>query len=155
MKWGSRRSIALSLFVVLLRASSPALAVCPGDCNVDFTVTVEELVVGVQAATSGILSTSCLAFDKNGEGRVTIDELVRAVGAAQDGCRQISACLLGGCDVVPGFVGISAAFPSRRACCQYASLSLVSAAILWCDVLYLDTGRCAEGLCGSPCASVE
>lgn len=154
MECGRRRSIALLLFVVLLRASNPARAVCPGDCNVDFTVAVEELVMGVEAAASGLPPASCLAFDKNGDGRITIDELVRAVGAALDGCRQISACMFG-CDIVPGVIGPFAAFPSRRACCGYSVLNATPYAVVWCDALDLDTGRCAEGACGSPCAGVE
>ena len=58
---------------------------CPGDCNGDGSVAIDELVLGVEAATDGNV-TACPAFDANNDGVVTVDELVTAVNAALLGC---------------------------------------------------------------------
>lgn len=58
--------------------------VCPGDCNADDFVTVDELVTGVNNSLSE--SVECLAMDRNNDGRITVNELVAAVNAALRGC---------------------------------------------------------------------
>jgi hypothetical protein len=58
---------------------------CPGDCNGDGTVGIDELVLGVEAATDGNVA-ACPAFDANNDGVATVDELVSAVNAALLGC---------------------------------------------------------------------
>ena len=59
---------------------------CVGDCNHDRTVTVDELVSGVDIALgTGSLST-CTSLDTNGDGAVSIDELITAVSAALAAC---------------------------------------------------------------------
>jgi subtilisin-like proprotein convertase family protein/Tol biopolymer transport system component len=60
--------------------------VCVGDCGSDGTVTVNELIVGVNIALGGLALESCPAFDCNGSGELTIDCLVRAVDASLNGC---------------------------------------------------------------------
>jgi hypothetical protein len=59
---------------------------CPGDCDGDRRVTVDELVTGVSIALGHIPATRCLQFDTNDDGRVTVDELVIAVNRALQGC---------------------------------------------------------------------
>lgn len=62
------------------------MAPCPGDCNGDGFVTVDELVTGLEVALGQQPSDACPPLDKDGDGTVTIDELVDAVNAALGGC---------------------------------------------------------------------
>jgi len=61
-------------------------APCPGDCNGNGVVAVNELVIGVNIALGNAQVSVCPAFDRNGDQMVTISELVSAVNAALDGC---------------------------------------------------------------------
>lgn len=54
----------------------------PGDCNGDGSVTIDELITGVNIALDLRPVTACPAFDTNAEGQVTIEDLVAAVNAA-------------------------------------------------------------------------
>jgi 6-phosphogluconolactonase (cycloisomerase 2 family) len=69
--------------VVFERVREP----CAGDCNRDTTVTVDELVTGVNIALGNLSITACTAFDPGGDDLVTVDELVKAVNIALGGCR--------------------------------------------------------------------
>jgi parallel beta-helix repeat protein len=60
--------------------------VCIGDCGLDGTVTVDELIKGVAIALGNLPIDYCLAMDANADGAVTVDELVTAVGNALNGC---------------------------------------------------------------------
>lgn len=64
----------------------PTPAACPGDCNGDGEVTVDEIVTGVNIALGLASSQVCPAMDTNGDEQVTIDELLQAVNAALFGC---------------------------------------------------------------------
>ncbi|MDX2167721.1 MAG: choice-of-anchor Q domain-containing protein [Deltaproteobacteria bacterium] len=59
---------------------------CPGDCNRDARVTIDELVRGVGMALGSNALGECAGFDTDADTRVSIAELVRAVGDALDGC---------------------------------------------------------------------
>lgn len=67
--------------------ANPFLPVsCPGDCNLDGTVQVNELVTSINASLgSGSLGV-CVVSDPSGDGAVTIDELIHAVSDALSGC---------------------------------------------------------------------
>jgi hypothetical protein len=60
--------------------------VCPGDCNNDGVVTVDELITSVNIALGGADITACRAGDLNGDGTITVDELLAAVNSALNGC---------------------------------------------------------------------
>jgi hypothetical protein len=60
--------------------------ICVGDCNGGGTVTIDELLKGVNIALGTNAIDVCPAFDKNGDGKVGIDELITAVNAALTGC---------------------------------------------------------------------
>jgi hypothetical protein len=62
-------------------------AACVGDCNGNQSVTVDELVTGVNIALGSTPVTACPAFDTNLDTRVTVDELVTAVNNALQGCQ--------------------------------------------------------------------
>jgi hypothetical protein len=59
---------------------------CPGDCNGDGQVTVNELIVGVNISLGSAPISECPAFDTSGDGTVTVSELIQAVNAALAGC---------------------------------------------------------------------
>jgi hypothetical protein len=64
----------------------PTPAVCVGDCDDSGTVTVDELIRGVNIALGLVPLDNCGSFDANGNGGVTVNELVQAVNAALEGC---------------------------------------------------------------------
>jgi hypothetical protein len=53
-----------------------------GDCNFDQTVTVDEVVTGVNVALEESPMDDCVEADMNGDGKVTIDEILSTVHAA-------------------------------------------------------------------------
>lgn len=67
-------------------ASPTPEAACPGDCNGDGVVTVDEIVRAVAIALGIDALEACPASDGNGDGQVTVDELLRSVAMALDGC---------------------------------------------------------------------
>jgi hypothetical protein len=64
-------------------ATPPA---CAGDCNEDGSVTVDELIHGVNIALGTMSIDTCRAMDANSDGDVTVDELIAAVSRALTGC---------------------------------------------------------------------
>jgi CSLREA domain-containing protein len=66
--------------------SAPPVLSCPGDCNGDSEVSVDELILGVNISLGDDPVTECPAFDTDGDGSVTVNELVAAVNAALNGC---------------------------------------------------------------------
>lgn len=85
---GFLRVAALISALALLSGAHPSSALdrCPGDCDGDDVVSVDELVAGVRRALVGDDGRACEAADADGDGMVTVAELVRAVAAALDGC---------------------------------------------------------------------
>jgi len=73
--------VALS-FAVL----TPAHALCPGDCNGDGLVTVDEVIRGVNLALGSGTYRTCPPVDTNGDSEVTVDELVTSVNQALNAC---------------------------------------------------------------------
>jgi len=59
---------------------------CPGDCNRDGTVTIDEVMGAVRIALRQANLVSCSACDRNHDGAVTIDELLGAVRNVLHGC---------------------------------------------------------------------
>jgi hypothetical protein len=80
---GGIAAIALA-FVVAVPAAAPA--VCTGDCDGSISVTVDEIVVGLNIALGTLPPAQCTAFDADGSGSVTVDEIVTAVSNGLDGC---------------------------------------------------------------------
>ncbi|MEO8606198.1 MAG: hypothetical protein ABI629_26745 [bacterium] len=75
------------LTLILLLAAPAALAqICPGDCDGDGVVRIDELVGGVRIALGDAPLADCPAFDTTPDGVVRIDELVGAASAALAGC---------------------------------------------------------------------
>lgn len=59
---------------------------CPGDCDGNGTVAINELITGVNIALGAAALDTCAAFDGDGDGTVAINELIAAVNAALAGC---------------------------------------------------------------------
>lgn len=59
---------------------------CTGDCSGDGSVTVDEVLRGVNIALGTAELGGCAFFDRDLSGEVTIDEILRAVGAALATC---------------------------------------------------------------------
>jgi parallel beta-helix repeat protein len=76
----------------LALAVAPVAAQCAGDCNGDGTVTINELIVGVNIALGSADAATCAALDSDGSGGVAINELIAAVNAALGGC-PVTACV--------------------------------------------------------------
>jgi hypothetical protein len=69
--------------IVLLNISGP---LCPGDCNINNEVSIDEILRGVNILLGEIDPRDCLALERNGHDGVSVDELVAAVGSALNGC---------------------------------------------------------------------
>jgi len=65
---------------------TPGCTTCPGDCNCDGSITVDELVRAVNTGLGLAGVAECATADGNGDGEVTVDEMVRAVNGALSGC---------------------------------------------------------------------
>jgi hypothetical protein len=72
--------------IVAMAASTVAFGQCPGDCNGNGAVGIQELIRGVGIATGSISLAECPAFDTDGSDTVTIGELIAAVANALGGC---------------------------------------------------------------------
>jgi hypothetical protein len=60
--------------------------VCAGDCDGRGSVSIDELIVGVNAALGLAPASACPAFDADRNAALTIDELIRGVTRALEGC---------------------------------------------------------------------
>lgn len=76
------------LLAYLLTPGSLAAQPCPGDCNADGAVTVDELLRAVAVALGEHELSWCAAADRDGDGEVTVDEILFAVQMALQGCPQ-------------------------------------------------------------------
>jgi hypothetical protein len=70
---------------VLCAARGAAMAVCVGDCNGTGSVTINELILGVNIALGLRPITDCPAFDTDFSGSVSVAELIAAVNVALRG----------------------------------------------------------------------
>jgi hypothetical protein len=74
---------------LLVTCSGGAILVtkpCPGDCDGNGAVTIDELITGVNIALGITPLSQCPALDANFNFALTVDELVRAVNNALSGC---------------------------------------------------------------------
>jgi hypothetical protein len=69
-----------------LPTTTPCSVTCVGNCNDDCTVTIDELIKGVQIALGAAPLSQCPASDPSGDQVVAINELIAAVGNALQGC---------------------------------------------------------------------
>lgn len=77
---------AVAICLMAVGQSGPAAAACVGDCDGNVTVTIDELIRGVDMALHARDAEACSAFDPDENGAVTLDELVAGVASAVEGC---------------------------------------------------------------------
>ena len=65
---------------------------CPGDCNGDERVSINELMTGIRIALRRDLLDVCDAFDTDASDSVSITELIKASNAALVGCERVRRC---------------------------------------------------------------
>lgn len=82
MRW---RAALAATVLWLASAAAPAVA-CTGDCDADGTVTVDEIVTGVNIALGTSSAGVCPALDPSGDNAVTVDEILQAVANGLVGC---------------------------------------------------------------------
>ena len=80
-----RQTIGVVVGTLLTCLVAGAAVACPGDCNGDGTITVDELVRGVSVAL-GDTSARCSTLDQNDDDEVTVDELTTAINTALSVC---------------------------------------------------------------------
>ena len=61
---------------------------CPGDCNGDGQVTINEVVLLINIDLDEASLSSCQAGDRNLDGTVTIEEILAAINSALNDCPQ-------------------------------------------------------------------
>jgi len=66
--------------------ATAGVSACVGDCNGDGSVTVDEIITGVNIALGVTPLSACPVFDGNDDGTVTVDEILQAVNNALNGC---------------------------------------------------------------------
>lgn len=81
------RAIRIALVgIALLVGTQAAHAQCVGDCDGGNTVTVNELVTGVNIALDRAALSTCPQFDADSSGGVAVNELVQGVNNLLRGC---------------------------------------------------------------------
>lgn len=78
------RTVAAILACCVLAA--PPAGACTGDCDGGGSVSVDEVVRGVNIALGAAALTLCAAVDANVDGQVTVDEIIATVNRALLGC---------------------------------------------------------------------
>lgn len=89
---------AHGLGIRYLLIKGAAADACPGDCDLNNAVTIDDLVTSLGVALAAAPLESCPAGDRDRDGLITVDELLRGVGTALNGClpRQPSTYTLTG-----------------------------------------------------------
>jgi len=97
MKTSRAAVLTLIAATVLLSTAMRAPAQpCPGDCNGDGSVTIGDLITGVNIALDRAPVGNCSSLDTNSDGKVTVSELIAAVHRALEGCGECASDLESG-----------------------------------------------------------
>lgn len=83
-----RTAAAAAMLAVLTVGSAGAQ--CAGDCDGSSTVTINELITGVNIALGSAQLSACPSFDRDGSGMVEINELILAVNNALGTCPAVN-----------------------------------------------------------------
>jgi hypothetical protein len=78
--------ILMLVVVTVLPARAGASASCPGDCNGDGAVGIEELIAALDRGLGRSSPAGCDEFDLGGDGTVEIHEILQLVRTALAGC---------------------------------------------------------------------
>lgn len=141
---------AAMLLWLALAGGAAAAQACPGDCDGDGGVAINELVLAVTRAL-GADAGACAAADGDGDGTVQINELIAGVNSALGGCssepatraavvrRYADLLLANYTDAVAGAEALAAASDAFVADPSPASLEAARAAWLAARPAYLQT----------------
>ncbi len=80
----------LALSACLILGAADASAQCVGDCDGDGTVSVSELIRGVNINLGNQDVSVCPAMDDNSDGSVAVNELIKAVNNNLNGCNFVT-----------------------------------------------------------------
>ena len=80
---GPSHTVTSETYAVEIAEQAPS---CPGDCDGDGHVSIDELVRAVAIALGGESLDQCIELDRDHDATVDIEELVGAVGAALSDC---------------------------------------------------------------------
>jgi DNA-binding beta-propeller fold protein YncE len=80
------QNVGLLAWLAAAMVAMPAAALCPGDCNGDGVVAVNELIRSVNIALGSSALPICPPADRDGSGTVDINELTGAVAVSLEGC---------------------------------------------------------------------
>jgi hypothetical protein len=78
--------VAVLTVILGLAVTLAGAQVCPGDCNGDGEVTVDEIVLLTSVSVGTASAEACQAGNLNGDDAITIDEIIAAVDKALNGC---------------------------------------------------------------------
>lgn len=77
----------LATLSLLFQPAAPTYGQCPGDCNGDQQVTVDELLCAVNVALGAVgLEACCSSMDLDENGSITVNEIITLVNYALVGC---------------------------------------------------------------------
>ncbi len=65
---------------------TPPATTCPGDCDGNHMVAINELILAVNIALGSAPPEACLAANRDGDQSVSVSELIAAVAASLNGC---------------------------------------------------------------------
>lgn len=78
--------VLLVVTVAAMLHASAAFGACPGDCDDDGSVGINEVVIAVRISLNETSVDACRPVDSDVDGVVTISELIQAVRSGLDGC---------------------------------------------------------------------
>jgi hypothetical protein len=102
----TRLMIAAFLFFTVVFGAPADSSACVGDCGGDGSVTVDEILLGVNIALGTVSLNQCTAFDGNTDQQVTVDEILAAVNGALNGCVNLAGAYSGQVAFDSGHAGI-------------------------------------------------
>jgi hypothetical protein len=79
--------LTCAVLILLSEAGAQPTPSCPGDCNLNGIVTIDELLRGVNFLLAGEAPEGCDELDDDRNGQVVVNEMIRAVLEALNGCR--------------------------------------------------------------------
>lgn len=145
-------TIAITVAIVQPGVSVGQAFGCPGDCNLDATVTIDELVMVTAMALGEGPSDQCVSADANRDSRVRIDDILNAVRRSMIGCPPMGWCVgLYFCQLPLSTRPDS----THDFCCFYSTVTERSDRIVWCSELDPDNSGCACSDACDGCRSVQ
>jgi WD40 repeat protein len=91
----TKLAAATLLFLAVVFGGPAVSNACVGDCGNDGSVTVDEILVGVNIALGTASFDQCTAFDGNTDQQVTVDEILTGVNNALSGCVTLAGAYSG------------------------------------------------------------